>query len=71
MRIEHCLFLSWFPASPEGHEQDGEKLPSIVVMPRPTASGDPAMAFEPCLVARAILIGSCRSPAAPIAAGSK
>src|SRR5262245_28430049 len=26
--------------------------------------------FEPCLVARAILIGSCQLPAAPIAAGS-
>jgi hypothetical protein len=50
MLIEHCIFLSWFPASPESHEQDGEKLPSIVVMPRPTASGDPAMAFRtlPC-----------------------
>jgi len=70
MHIKHFIFLSWFPASPESHEQDGEKLPSIVVMPRSTASGDPAMAFEPCLVARAILIGSCQPPAAPIAAGS-
>jgi hypothetical protein len=26
MCIEHCHFLSWFSASPESHEQDGERL---------------------------------------------
>ena len=26
MHIEHCHFLSWFSASPESHEQDGERL---------------------------------------------
>src|SRR6478752_10846064 len=60
MHIEHCIFLSWFSASPESHEQDGEKLSRVTAARRATASGDPAMAFEPCLVARAILIGSCQ-----------
>ena len=31
MHIEHCVFLSWFSASPESHEQDGEKLPRVTV----------------------------------------
>ena len=26
MHIEHCHFLSWFSASSESHEQDGERL---------------------------------------------
>jgi len=60
MHIEHCIFLSWFSASPESHEQDGEKLSRVTAVRRATASGDPAMAFEPCLVARAIFIGSCQ-----------
>src|SRR5689334_8791139 len=62
MRIEHFVFLSWFRASPEGHEQDGETL-SRVVARRATASGDPAMAFEPCLVTRGDpyrLLPNCR-----------
>jgi hypothetical protein len=49
MHIEHCIFLSWFPASPESHEQDGEKLSRITMMMmvrKTTASGDPAMAFR-------------------------
>jgi hypothetical protein len=46
MHIEHCIFLSWFLASPESHEQDGEKLPRVTAMRRATASGDPAMAFR-------------------------
>jgi hypothetical protein len=29
MHIEHCGFLSWFSASPESHEQDGEKLSRV------------------------------------------
>src|SRR5215467_5761570 len=50
MNIEHCIFLSWFTASPESHEQDGEKLSRVAAMRRKTASGDPAMAFRtlPC-----------------------
>ncbi|MGB8043020.1 MAG: hypothetical protein WCF66_08670, partial [Pseudolabrys sp.] len=63
MHIEHCIFLSWFTASPESHEQDGEKLLRIIVMREATASGDPAMAFEPCLVARGDpyrLLPNCR-----------
>jgi hypothetical protein len=46
MHIEHFFFLSWFPASPESHEQDGEKLPRVTAMREATASGDPAMAFR-------------------------
>jgi hypothetical protein len=46
MHIEHCVFLSWFSASPESHEQDGEKLSRIGPMRETTASGDPAMAFR-------------------------
>jgi len=52
MHFEHCVFLSLFPASLECHEQDGEKLSHITAARGATASGDPAMAFEPCLVAR-------------------
>jgi hypothetical protein len=50
MHIEHCVFLSWFPASPESHEQDGEKLSRVTAAREATASGDPAMAFRtlPC-----------------------
>jgi hypothetical protein len=33
----------------ESHEQDGERLPSAVVPQTETASGDPAMAFEPSI----------------------
>ena len=52
MDIEHCISFSWFSASPEGHEQDGERLSHITAMRGATASGDPAMAFEPYLVER-------------------
>ncbi|MGH6725079.1 MAG: hypothetical protein ACREB8_00870 [Pseudolabrys sp.] len=45
MDIEHCVFLSWFPARSESHEQDGKKLQRVTVVKR-TASGDPAMAFR-------------------------
>jgi hypothetical protein len=50
MYIEHCVFLSWFSASPESHEQDGEKLSRVAAVLGATASGDPAMAFRtlPC-----------------------
>jgi len=60
MHIEHCVFLSWFSASPESHEQDGKKLPRITVEAgKRTASGDPAMAFRtlPCRGAE-----PCRGP---------
>jgi hypothetical protein len=33
----------------ESHEQDGERLPSAAVPQTETASGDPAMAFEPSI----------------------
>jgi hypothetical protein len=46
MHIEHFVFLSWFPASPESHGQDGEKLSRVAAMRKATASGDPAMAFR-------------------------
>jgi hypothetical protein len=46
MHIEHCVFLSWFSASPESHEQDGEKLSRVTAAREATASGDPAMAFR-------------------------
>jgi hypothetical protein len=49
MFIEHCFSLSWFSASPESHEQDGEKLSRVTAMRRATASGDPAMAFRTLL----------------------
>jgi hypothetical protein len=52
MDIEHCISFSWFSASPESHEQDGEKLSHITAKRGATASGDPAMAFEPYLVER-------------------
>jgi hypothetical protein len=50
MHIEHFVFLSWFSASPESHEQDGEKLSRVTAVREATASGDPAMAFRtlPC-----------------------
>jgi hypothetical protein len=58
MHIEHCVFLSWFSARSECHEQDGEKLRRVTVVKR-TASGDPAMAFRtlPCRGAE-----PCRGP---------
>jgi hypothetical protein len=50
MHIEHFVFLSWFPASLESHEQDGEKLSRVTAVRKATVSGDPAMAFRtlPC-----------------------
>jgi hypothetical protein len=33
----------------ESHEQDGERLPSAAMPQTETASGDPAMAFEPSI----------------------
>jgi hypothetical protein len=48
MDIEHCDCLSWFLRKDESHEQDGERL--IRAQPRsPSASSDPAMAFEPSM----------------------
>jgi hypothetical protein len=47
MDIEHCSRLSWYLRRGESHEQDGERLPSAAVPQAETASGDPAMAFEP------------------------
>jgi hypothetical protein len=72
MHIEHCVFLSWFTASPESHEQDGEKLSRVIAIPEATASGDPAMAFRtlPCRKRRS-LSAPAKSPTAPIAAGLK
>ena len=53
MDIEHCVFLSWFSAGPESHEQDGEKLPRVTVEAgKRTASGDPAMAFRTLALSR-------------------
>src|SRR5260221_5454622 len=49
MDIEHCDRLSWFLRRGESHEQDGERLPSAAVPQTETASGDPAMAFEPSI----------------------
>jgi hypothetical protein len=71
MHIEHFVFLSWFPASLESHEQDGEKLSRVTALREATASGDPAMAFRtlPCRRRRS-LSAPAKSPAAPIAAGS-
>jgi len=51
MLIEHCIFLSWFSAEPESHEQDGERL-RVAASGKRTVSGDPAMAFRACLGAR-------------------
>jgi hypothetical protein len=70
MHIEHCVFLSCFSASPESHEQDGEKLSRIIAMRRATASSDPAMAFRTLPYRkRRSLSALAKSPAAPIAAG--
>ena len=63
MHIEHCVFLSWFSASPESHEQDGEKLSRVTVRcGMRTASGDPAMAFRtlPCRERRTLSAPACR-----------
>jgi hypothetical protein len=49
MNIEHCDGLSWFSRRGESHEQDGETLPAAAVPQTETASGDPAMAFEPSI----------------------
>src|SRR6478752_2142493 len=49
MDIEHCGCLSWFLRKDKSHEQDGERLPSAAVPQTETASGDPAMAFEPSI----------------------
>ena len=49
MDIEHCDFLSWFSRRGESHEQDGETLSRAAEPRARTASGDPAMAFEPPL----------------------
>jgi hypothetical protein len=49
MDIEHCGLLSWFLRRSESHEQDGERLPSAAIPQTETASGDPAMAFEPSI----------------------
>ena len=72
MHIEHCVFLSWFSASPESHEQDGETLSHVIPVREATASGDPAMAFRtlPCRKRRS-LSALAKLPAAPIAAGLK
>jgi hypothetical protein len=61
--IEHCFSLSWFSASPESHEQDGEKLSRITAVRGATASGDPAMAFRTLPAARGDpyrLLPNCR-----------
>jgi len=70
MHIEHCVFLSWFSANPEGHEQDGEKLS------RRPAKRDANSVWRSChgiqnlaLSQEANIFGSCLSPAARIAAG--
>jgi hypothetical protein len=50
MDFEHCDCLSWFAGSGESHEQDGETLMRAMTLCKvtrpPSASGDPAMAFE-------------------------
>jgi hypothetical protein len=49
MDVKHCNLLSWFMEG-ESHEQDGETLRAVRASARTTtetASGDPAMAFEP------------------------
>ncbi len=63
MDIEHCVFLSWFSARPESHEQDGEKLSRVTARcGMRTASGDPAMAFRtlPCREGRTLSGPACR-----------
>jgi hypothetical protein len=49
MDIEHCDGLSWFSRRGESHGQDGETLPAAAMPQTQTASGDPAMAFEPSI----------------------
>jgi hypothetical protein len=64
MHIEHYVFLSWFSASPESHEQDGKKLPRVTDEPgKRTASGDPAMAF------RTLALSRGRTLSGPLVAG--
>ena len=63
MHIEHCVFLSWFSARSESHEQDGEKLSRVTVeYGMRTVSGDPAMAFRalPCRKRRTLSALACR-----------
>jgi hypothetical protein len=49
MYVEHCNCLSWFSQKRESQKQDGEALSVQHCCTRFTASGDPAMAFGPCL----------------------
>jgi hypothetical protein len=60
MHIEHCIFLSWFTASPESHEQDGEKLLRIVVMRKQQRLAILPWRSNLALSQEAILIGSCQ-----------
>jgi hypothetical protein len=74
MHIEHFIFLSWFPASLESHEQDGEKLSRVTAVRKATASGDPAMAFRtlPCRKSDPYrLLPNCRPRLSPPAQSSE
>jgi hypothetical protein len=70
MHIEHFVFLSWFSASPESHEQDGEKLS------RATATRENNSVWRSCHGVSNLALSQERSlsalaklPAASIAAG--
>jgi hypothetical protein len=49
MNVKHCDCLSWFSRKHESHKQDGEALSVQHGCTVLTATGDPAMAFGPCL----------------------
>jgi hypothetical protein len=49
MSIEHCDDLSWLSRKRQSHKQDGEALMPQYGLRIVSASGDPAMAFEPSL----------------------
>jgi hypothetical protein len=57
MNVEHCFFLSGFADRSQSHEQDGERLRANGLQ---TASGDPAMAFEPSVTGlRTLRVRQC------------
>jgi len=68
MHIEHCVFLSWFSASPESHEQDGEKLSRVTRCGEQQRLAILPWRFEPCLAARGDpyrLLPNCRLRLSP------
>jgi hypothetical protein len=58
-------FLSWFSDKGESHEQDGKTLSRAIAALGATASGDPAMAFNPSGISSGAKLHSLRQPRLP------